>query len=481
MTAPALQFDIRPQHTMHASPELVTYAQLLHMSAPELEARIELELVQNPALVRAELLSCPTCGAERAEERCVECQSVGAPPTTPSAVWETDWSAGGPPSTTPDRDPAEHPTSAVRLIEDARLLLSIEDRPLVAWLVGNLDDDGFLRIHIDDLAMTLDTPRDRLEMALAALRVAGPPAIGAYDLRECLLLQLARLDDDPRASLAASIVRDHLESLGRGYITRIASILGVARTEVLDAREFIRTSLEPRPMPGLHRSPDDSSPRIRPDVIISRSEEGSGHLAVELVARPRAAVEVDSLYVAAAKDTPGEATADRRRLTDQVHRASAFVAHLRDRERTLQRIARLVVDRQAAFVRFGPQFVQPLTRTTIAAELGLHESTVSRAIAQKFVQLPSGRVIPFGDFFDTTLAVQDVLRGVLESEDRPMTDADLMAGLRARGYRLARRTVAKYRQRLGFPAAGVRQAGGHQDGAGDKSRATNSVREGAFV
>ncbi len=462
------QLDVRPLQAMHPSPDLVTYAQLLLMSSHELEARIEVELVENPALVRAELWTCPTCGAERSAERCVECEMVRGPAFTPSPGWTTDDAITSATRTTSGHDLAEQPTSAGQLIEDARLLLPIEDRPLIGWLVGNLDDDGFLRIHIDDLAMTLDVPRDRLERALAALRLAGPAAIGAHDVRECLLLQLARLEVDPRVALAAAIVRDHLESLGRSHFARIAAVLGVSRADVIASRDFIRTYLEPRPLAGIHQAADASSPRIRPDVVVSRSAEGPGRLTIEIVASPRTAVVVDPLYVAVAREpAPGDAPADRRRLTDQVQRATAFMARLRDRELTLERIARLVVDRQSAFVRFGPQFVLPLTRTEIAADLGLHESTVSRAIGHKFVQLPSGRVIPFGDFFDTALAVQDVLRGVLEAEDRPMSDADLTAGLRALGYRLARRTVAKYRQRLGFPPAAARQPRSGRQGESD--------------
>ena len=475
-----LQFDMRPLHAMHASPDLVTYAQLLLMGSQELEARVELEMVDNPALVRAELWSCPTCGAERAVERCVACEFVGEPLPSAPLGWAADEAVPPAAATTPEHDPAERPTSASRLIEDARLLLQVEDRPLIGWLVGNLDDDGFLRIHIEDLAMTLDAPRDRLERALAALRVAGPPAIGAFDLRECLLLQLARLDRDPRASLATVIVRDHLEALGHGQYARIATILDVGRDEVIAARDFVRAHLDPRPWPGLHQVADGSAPLIRPDVVVRRSEEAAGRLVIEVVAPPRAAVAVDPLFVALARiKVAGPATEERRGLTDQVHRASAFVARLRDRERTLERIARVVIDRQAAFVRFGAQFVMPLTRAEVAAELGLHESTISRAIGHKFVQLPSGRVIPFGDFFDRSLAVQDVLRDVLASEDRPMSDADLAAGLRVRGYRLARRTVAKYRQRLGFPAAVARPV--RSGGRDAETSSANDPREGAFV
>jgi RNA polymerase sigma-54 factor len=151
-------------------------------------------------------------------------------------------------------------------------------------------------------------------------------------------------------------------------------------------------------------------------------------------------------------------TAEARPVLDQVKRARTFVGQLRDRQRTIERIATFVVERQWAFVRFGPQFIQPLTRSEVAAELDLHESTVSRAAAHKHVLLPDGRMPAFADFFDSSLAIEEIIRIVIADEPQALTDADLVEGLRARGYRLARRTVAKYRLRLGVPIGAARAA-----------------------
>jgi RNA polymerase sigma-54 factor len=466
MAALAFDLTIRPVQTLHPSPDLVTYAELLVMGSQELETRVEEELAANPALAAPELWSCPSCGTERTTERCLTCETSWVTGAVPSATAIAAGLAAGarPEPSSAQSEPPDTLTEADRLVAAARLMLPAEDRGLVDLLVAELDDDGYLRTTLPVLAASLGVAPARLEQALHALRAAGPPAIGAGDCRESLLLQLAALEPSPVRALATAIVRDHLVTLARGHLGAIAAATGTTTEAVIDAREEIRTSLEPRPLAALHEPLQVGPPRIRPDVIVTTWPENPTRFSVEVVTAPRTAVGLDSTYAALASTRPvisGDlatlSLGERREIVEQVQRARSFVARLRDRHRTLERIARLVVDRQAAFVRFGPQFLQPVTRARIAAELGLSESTVSRATARKTVQLPSGRIVPFGNFFDPSLAVQEVLRTVLEDEDRPMTDADLAAGMRARGYRLARRTIAKYRLSLGVPTAAIRR------------------------
>jgi RNA polymerase sigma-54 factor len=132
-------------------------------------------------------------------------------------------------------------------------------------------------------------------------------------------------------------------------------------------------------------------------------------------------------------------------------RASAFASRLLERSATLARIASHVADRQRRYLRHGSIAHAPLTRAQVAADLGLHQSTVSRAIAGKRVRLPDGRVVPFADLFGSTRSVQEHLLAVVGAEERPLSDGELAAELRTRGHAVARRTVAKYRGQLGIP------------------------------
>ncbi len=142
--------------------------------------------------------------------------------------------------------------------------------------------------------------------------------------------------------------------------------------------------------------------------------------------------------------------AERARVVAQVAQARAFIERVERRRATLSRVARLVVAQQAAFLRNGTAALVPLTRAEVAEELGLHESTVCRTVAGRYVRLPGGRIVAFADFFRRSLGAEEALSQLVAAEGRPRSDTELAEELAARGFRIARRTVAKYRERLGI-------------------------------
>ena len=131
-------------------------------------------------------------------------------------------------------------------------------------------------------------------------------------------------------------------------------------------------------------------------------------------------------------------------------RSQLFLTNLRQRRETIRRIAEFLIERQGDFLRQGVRFLKPLTRAQVAQYLGIHESTVSRATADKFVMVPNKQVIPFSDFFSASLSAKDVIKELITKEGRPMTDKEIVSSLRDQGYRVARRTVTKYRNQLGI-------------------------------
>jgi RNA polymerase sigma-54 factor len=273
------------------------------------------------------------------------------------------------------------------------------------------------------------------------VREIGPPGIGATTVSDCLLLQLDALGlNDACARLARAVIADHLPALARGRFAAIAKTLGVSKAEVEQALAFIRERL--RPYPEFEGNASSRSSYVVPDVVIREHPEIAGAFTVELVEPALIRLGIRS---------------DRRTAADgSISRARSFVAHLRDRWDTLRRVAEYAVEQQGAFLVAGETALEPLTRAEVAAALDLHESTVSRAVADKFALLPDGTTVPLSRFFGVSGGVDGELRKLLESADGPVSDQRLADRLREVGYPIARRTVAKHRARLGFAASPLR-------------------------
>lgn len=455
-----LNFDVAQRMSMQPSPTLVAYAELLALSTVALENRIDQELDENPALDVLESPICPGCGLPLGASRCAFCDRI----PRSSASYEMEGS-----------DPLERvphrPTMADRLLEQARWVLPSRDLAIAEHIVGNLDDRGFLDLSPAEVGLQLGVGPGRVDGVLAALRDVGPAGIAASDVRESLLLQVDRLTVRGQAPpLARPLVDEHLDAIARGDFAAIARSLGVSEEEVIEAREFIRDSLTPFPVSEDREVWERPlvEPPLTPDLIVVWVPE-SKEFDVEVVERRR--LRVDPLYQSLTVGRPplppvgGRLLAHRSDILSDEHqgirsfvrRAQYFTDRLMERSRTLQFVGRHVVRHQADFLRWGPKHLAPMTRSQVAAAIGLHESTVSRAVAGKYVQLPSGQVVLFSSLFDASLAVREVLRELIASEDHAMSDEELRSQLEVRGYRIARRTVAKYRHRLGMPACPARR------------------------
>jgi RNA polymerase sigma-54 factor len=250
--------------------------------------------------------------------------------------------------------------------------------------------------------------------------------------------------------LARRIADCHLEALGDGQYGKIATALGVDRTEVVAALEFIRAHLTPDPAAAL--GPATRPPPLEPDIAIRETHDG---LAVEVLERGRLRLIVSPLYEQALA-TPRPAH-EHDLIRRQLLAARAFIERLEQRWRTMVRVAEVAVGRQRAFILDGRPPVA-LTRAHVADELGLHESTVSRAVAGRSLLLPSGRVVAFARLFGRSHAPQEALAQLVAAETRPKSDAVLARELSGLGYALARRTVAKYREQLGILPSSLRRA-----------------------
>jgi RNA polymerase sigma-54 factor len=297
---------------------------------------------------------------------------------------------------------------------------------------------------------------ERVVAVVAQLREIGPTGIAARDVRECVLIQLDLLAADGlSAPHARTIIAEHMDDLAAHRYHKIARALGISTADVTAARAFLQRHTWPYPaQPPLASAADPDRPRYRlPDVAI---HEQDGAFVVEVLHSPRRVLRINPLYQELARRAASLDESERSHVQEYVARTRVFLANLQQRESTMRRVSEAVVERQEEFLRHGVRHLLPMTRTEIAAEIGVHESTVSRATSGKVVLLPGGEPMDYSQFFVASRSVMDVLRELIETEPRPLSDGELATLLAAQGYPIARRTVAKYRERLNILPAPLR-------------------------
>jgi RNA polymerase sigma-54 factor len=450
VAAMAIGLEARATVELRLSPQLLSFTELLALPVVELEQRIERELERNPALERVETEDCRLCAGTG------PCRACAAP------LHHDGTSV----STEPERQEelaqlTESTSLAARLLAEARLVLAAADLAIAEYLVGSLDARGFLIATTAEVASALRVPLARVERVLRTLQALDPPGVAARDARECLLLQLDRLAAEGRGHpLARKLVAEHLVAVSQGRTAGVAAALGVPLEQVTAARDFIRRRLWPFPAdPGRELWARSAPvPRCYPDVVVREAADGSDRLEVEVRSPGRLRIEPFYRALAAGRleVEEGASRLARRHAVAYVRRGESFLGLLSGRAETLQRVVGEAASYQREFLRRGAGARRPLTRAAVARRVGLHESTVSRAVAGKFALLPCGRLVSLGAFFDAAPEISQVLRRLIAGAEHPLNDGELTARLAALGYRVARRTVAKYRSRLGFPAEGAR-------------------------
>lgn len=327
------------------------------------------------------------------------------------------------------------------------------------YLVGCLDDRGFLTQTPADIALQTQLPLAAVQEAAKLLKTFDPPGIGAHSLSECLLLQLSAKGRSD--SLAARILRDHFDLLTRRRIPEIARKLGAGMDDVQEAIEVVGTL---DPAPG-RRFADDNNRVVVPDVTVEKDgEEWKILLNSDYIPRLRISNTYREMI---ARGTLSKQERDY--LRERMRSGKFLINSIEQRQQTIERITREIIKVQVEFFEHGVSKLRPLTMTQIADEVGVHETTVSRAIANKFIRTPHG-VFEFKFFFTpgyqaqsgdavSNTSVKDMINNLIAGEDRsqPLSDQEIVAKLQARGIKIARRTVAKYREELGLLPSNLRR------------------------
>ena len=329
----------------------------------------------------------------------------------------------------------------------------------VRYLAACLDGSGYLRFSLEELSGQTGIPLSRMKRALALLHSLEPAGVGAADLSQCLELQLLRIGEE---GPALAIVRDHLEALAKRHYRAIASALGITVEQVREAEGIIR-ELEPRP--GAVFEQPEQVAYIQPDVFVVE-EEGRFVARTRVGERPPFRI---SAYYRDLLSQSGEQEV-REYLTGKLRQAEGVLWAIGQRERTLLRCAQAITERQQDFFRLGSQALVPLRMADVAQELGVHESTVSRSIREKYLQCARG-VYPMSYFFSRSAtadqsgaavggtAARALLKQLLDQADksRPLSDQKLSEEMERQGCPISRRTVAKYREEMNIPGASGRK------------------------
>ncbi|MGN0853758.1 MAG: RNA polymerase factor sigma-54 [Kiritimatiellia bacterium] len=361
----------------------------------------------------------------------------------------------------------EHLIAQIHLSE-----IAPEDRKLAEILIGNIADHGYFTGSIPDIQMVTSASEEKILSVLQSIQKFDPLGCGARTLRECLLAQMEKLDDSPWEDEVYKVIDKHLDDLGAHRESHLCQILDVTPNELAEIKREI-LSLDPKP--GLNPSSGyDFLPRcrenredyIRPEIFVFKDENGNWTVRVD--SRDIPDIRISSRYLKILED-PSSSPEVKSYIREKIRAADALKESLVRRQTTIKNIAEAIVAAQPDFFVQGKDALRPLTMQQIADKTGVHNTTVSRTVKNKYVSTPQG-VVCLGDFFTTGVAtesgamvsnvsVQNKLRLLIEQEDKtqPYSDEKLVELLKGQGIVIARRTVSKYRQAMGIKGTNDRR------------------------
>ena len=469
-----LQQDQRQVINQRIDPKIIMANGILQLTSMELNQSIEAELLDNPALDTPEDHSCegnchdpslcPYCMARINNSRDLEIEIESLDSGDHESEYDTFFgflSVENEETYDPIGNLEAEMTLQEHLCGLLRTTVSAEDFLIGEYIINSLNEKGWLDGTTESIARELGVPESEVCRLLGIIQSFDPPGVGAQSLQECLLLQLRYLREEggsptmQRANaLAEQAIRDHFDHFGARRHPKMARALGITVDEAKQTIEYIRTRLNPRPAsqfrPPWAYKPANSKISVRPDAIIRRTEHGYD---VEILGAEPYALGVNptyrDLYTQIKSGINIHSEDEKKHIIEYVERAELFIRNINQRRLTLRQITKCIVDCQTGFLETGSrQFLRPLTRTQIAKMLNIHESTVSRATANKFVQLPNQEVVEFNVFFNSSLSIKDAIEEIIQEEDpaNPLSDQQIAELLSEKGVTVARRTIVKYRE-----------------------------------
>ncbi len=486
----------RMEQKMILAPRMIQSMEILQLAVMALQERIEQELQENPVLEEKENGADEAAAAADLEEFNADAAVPDGPdPTDPRRELviddkseqdferlegiNRDWSDHFNEEHRPSRNRIDEETdrkhdamvnmaSRPQSLQDylgnqlAILDLTADQQKLVRHLLTQLDENGFITTPLAEIAQTFDPPATeaQVEEALAVIHKFEPPGVGARDLKECLLLQLT--PETPHGDALRVLIQNHLDDILHNRLPIVQRRTGFDLNTIHEAIDILKR---------LNRKPGaqftaDNIPYVVPDIVVEQT--ASGDYEVRLLDDWTPNIYISRSCVEMYRDK-GADPKTREFLKRKIQAAHWLIEAIEQRRNTLAKVTRAIIQHQKAFLDRGPEFIEPLKMQQIADQVGVHVTTVSRAVDDKWVQTPRG-LFPLKRFFGggtqtTTGAevawetIKQKLLDVIANEDKanPLSDEDLVAKLGETGYPVARRTVTKYRKMLNIPSSRQRK------------------------
>ena len=462
------------------APQQIQSLEVLLASIQELQAKISEELTENPTLeqitpgneeLSGDILT-NTESAQKnettAEQRANDDAGM-AELVRLADSWRDNIGGSGPSTYSPeDAEKRQYLFDSLTieqslqesLLEQLRFRdVDADTAKLAELVIGSIDDSGYLRSIPADLATVSGVTLEEMQRIIRFVQSFDPPGIGACDIKECLLLQLER--KGLKTSPLHTLVSKYLDDVGANKLPMVAKRMNV---EIEELREMISQIKELSPHPGAHLAP--GAPQfITPEVTILE-EEGEFVAVANNEHIPR--LQLSQNYIKILED-PSTSHEVKEYIRENLNKSKALMKSISQRQSTIMRIAQVILDSQYDFFRHGVEHLKPLTMQQVADKLGLHETTVSRAIANKYIQTPRG-LFEFKYFFSagyksesgeeiSNRSVMEKIKDIISKEDttKPYSDQKLSEMLKEKGLNVARRTVAKYRESMSIPTSNLRK------------------------
>jgi len=464
------------------APQLQQSLALLQAPLMELQALVNQELEQNPVLEENPELEL----AQKEPDGEFDAEESPQDPAAPDAEWESqierltqldqEWkdyfSETALPSVRHSKDDEERRqhmfdslTTSTSLQEELRDQVRLSDLDashydLADMLIGNIDEGGFLKASTNELIFSTNAPKETIERVVELIQSFDPPGVGARDLRECLMLQLERIGK--QQSLEYRILDRCFSLLGKRKFPDIARDLGQSLDAVVQAAKRI-SHLNPRPG-GAFRG--DTETYVTPEVFITRAEDGEYQISVNNDHIPR--IRISNTY----KDllsTSSSATDLKEYIREKIRSGKFLIKSIDQRQQTITKIAHEILRRQRDFFDHGITHLKPMTMMQVAEQVGVHETTVSRAVSGKYLECPQG-LFELKFFFTSGIqtasgedvsnaSVKDLINDMVRDENpsKPLSDDQIVKLLMGKEIKIARRTVAKYRGELNILPSHLRK------------------------
>ena len=440
---------------------------LLSLSAAELHEKIESELASNPALELVEERRCPMCKRLLpATGSCPVCSqpkdySSDEPIVFISPREDFYTGSGGSSEQVPeDYYTSESVDLATYVLRQVAADLPVEDRLITAYILNHLDEDGFLTTTAIEVARFHHRLPSEITAIIERLKRCDPIGVCSKDPQEAMLAQIDALAETMIVpKFTREVIQNYLSKLSHQNFSDIAKQLGTSNAQIRTISSFITENLNPFPGRahwGDVRNPSPTAPNVfhQPDVLIYYlNDNPKNPLVVEIILPIRGTLQVNPLFKSSMKEMD-ESKTDAWR--NDIEKASLLIKCIQQRSNALRLLLEKLIVYQKDYITSGDKAMKPLTRAQLAKELEVHESTISRAVSAKTIQLPNKRIVPMAIFFDRSLAYRAEIKAIIDSEDTPYSDSEIQDMLAEQGIHIARRTVAKYRSMEGILPAHLR-------------------------